>query len=588
MLLCSASALAQEFEVDGIKYNVTSTTDPLTVEVVRNGYSGDIVIPEKVEYETKNYSVTSIGYCAFNDCSGLTSVTIPNSVTSIGISAFYNCSGLTSVTIPSSVTSIEVRAFSGCSGLTYMNVNEGNTVYDSRNNCNAIIKTSCNTLIAGCKNTVIPNSVTSIGDFAFWGCSGLTSVSIPNSVTSIRSYAFFGCKDLTSFSVGPTTPIAIDIHCFGESNSTNATLYVPAGCVEAYQNANYWKDFNKIEEIFTGTATDGQGVRYTANADDATCTVSGYEEGCDTYISIPNIFQGRMVSSISDNAFEGCSGLTIVSIPRYVTSIGKSAFQGCVNLTTVSTCLNTPVEIDNSVFSNVANATLYVPAGRVAAYQTANSWTEFNEIKEFFTGTMMDEQGVRYTANNIGTCTVSGHEDSYNTSIIIPKFIQGRIVSSIGGSAFSNCKGLTSLTIPNSVTSIEGVAFRYCSGLTSFTIPNSVTSIGRIAFQYCSGLTSITIPSSVTSIEGQAFSDCNSLTSIVVAADNTVYDSRNNCNAVIRTKTNELIKGCQNTVIPNTVTCIGGYAFSGCSGLTSITIPNSVTSIGGHAFDGCI
>ena len=295
-----------------------------------------------------------------------------------------------------------------------------------------------------------------------------------------------------------------------------------------------------------------------------------------------------MVSSISDNAFEGCSGLTIVSIPRYVTSIGKSAFQGCVNLTTVSTCLNTPVEIDNSVFSNVANATLYVPAGRVAAYQTANSWTEFNEIKEFFTGTMMDEQGVRYTANNIGTCTVSGHEDSYNTSIIIPKFIQGRIVSSIGGSAFSNCKGLTSLTIPNSVTSIEGVAFRYCSGLTSFTIPNSVTSIGRIAFQYCSGLTSITIPSSVTSIEGQAFSDCNSLTSIVVAADNTVYDSRNNCNAVIRTKTNELIKGCQNTVIPNTVTCIGGYAFSGCSGLTSITIPNSVTSIGGHAFDGCI
>ena len=130
-------------------------------------------------------SVTSIGNHAFYDCSGLTLVTIPNSVTSIGNYAFYNCSGLTWVNIGDSVTSIGNYAFYNCSGLTSVTVESGNTVYDSRGNCNAIIETSTNTLIAGCMNTVIPNSVTSIGDAAFYNCSGLTLVTIPNSVTSI-------------------------------------------------------------------------------------------------------------------------------------------------------------------------------------------------------------------------------------------------------------------------------------------------------------------------------------------------------------------------------------------------------------------
>ena len=135
-------------------------------------------------------SVTSIGGGAFYGCSGLTSVNIPNSVTSIGKYAFYGCSGLTSVTIPNSVTSIESSAFRDCSGLTSIEVESGNRTYDSRNNCNAIIETATNTLIQGCKTTTIPNSVTSIGKYAFRGRSGLTSVTMPNSVTSIGDYAF--------------------------------------------------------------------------------------------------------------------------------------------------------------------------------------------------------------------------------------------------------------------------------------------------------------------------------------------------------------------------------------------------------------
>ena len=177
-----------------------------------------------------------------------------------------------------------------------------------------------------------------------------------------------------------------------------------------------------------------------------------------------------------------------------------------------------------------------------------------------------------------------------NLDLNSPITYQGKSysVTSIGAGAFANCSSLTSVTIPNSVTSIGDGAFVGCDGLTSVTIPNSVTSIGGVAFFYCSGLTSITIPNSVTSIGESAFNNCSGLTSIVVEQGNTVYDSRDNCNAIIETATNTLIRGCQNTIIPNSVTSIREYsAFSGCSGLTSITIPNSVTSIGDKAFSGC-
>ena len=391
LLLCSTVSLAYDFSVDGLCYKVISADD-FTVEITYLSHDtgniyyveGEVVIPNEVEYDSKRYSVTSIGdwafvecsgltsvtignsvtsigdyaflRCsgltsvtipnsvtsigeyAFEGCSGLTSVTIPNSVTSIGSSAFSGCSGLTSVTIPNSVTSIGYAAFSGCSGLTSVtipnsvtsirrgafcdcsgltsiSVEKGNSNYDSRDNCNAIIATATNTLIAGCMNTIIPNSVTSIGRSAFSGCSGLTSVTIPNSVTSIGSSAFEGCSGLTSVTI---------------PNS-----------VTSIGNNAFW-------------------------------SCSGL-----TSVTIPN-----SVTSIGYAAFSRCSGLTSVTIPNSVTSIGDYAFNGCSNLTSVIVEIETPLPITSNAFSNRANATLYVPIGCKAAYEAADCWKEFKEIIE--------------------------------------------------------------------------------------------------------------------------------------------------------------------------------------------------------------
>ena len=187
-------------------------------------------------------SVTSIGTGAFHGCTSLESVTIGDSVTTIVDYAFFGCTSLASVTIPDSVTSIGAGAFEGCAGLESLTVDTNNTVYDSRNNCNAIIETASNTLIAGCKNTVIPNDVTTVGEDAFFGCTSLTSVTIPDSVTSIGDFAFCGCTSLASVTI-PDSVTSIGFEAFGylnyDSKAEGFTIYgKPGSEAEAYANEN--------------------------------------------------------------------------------------------------------------------------------------------------------------------------------------------------------------------------------------------------------------------------------------------------------------------------------------------------------------
>ena len=213
-------------------------------------------------------SVTYIEGHAFSGCSGLTAVNIPNSVTFIGSYAFWDCSRLTAVNIPNSVTYIGSDAFSGCSGLTAITVASDNPKYDSRNNCNAIIETSSNELVLGCKNTTIPNSVTSIGEGAFFSCSDLTDVDIPNSVTSIGSYAFWDCSRLTAVDI-PNSVTSIGKRAFYGCSGLTA-VNIP----------------NSVTSIGNSAFSGCSGL---------------------TTVDIPN-----SVTSIGSDAFWGCSSLTDV------------------------------------------------------------------------------------------------------------------------------------------------------------------------------------------------------------------------------------------------------------------------------------
>ena len=230
MLIGWLPSIAHDFEVEGVFYKkisdnaVAVTYKGYSHDSYSNEYAGDVVIPSSVNYNGTTYSVTSIGDDAFNHCSSLTGIEIPNSVTSIGEWALGYCSSLTSIEIGNSVTSIGNNAFAYCESLTNIVVDYDNAVYESRNGCNAIIETASNTLIAGCKNTIIPNGVTSIGDRAFYGCSSLTKITcLATNPPTIKSYTF---------------------------SNYSAELYVPAGCKSAYQSAIYWNNFN-IKEIVT-------------------------------------------------------------------------------------------------------------------------------------------------------------------------------------------------------------------------------------------------------------------------------------------------------------------------------------------------
>ena len=283
-----------------------------------------------------------------------------------------------------------------------------------------------------------------------------------------------------------------------------------------------------------------------------------------TPVTIPN-----SVTSIGNAAFAKCSGLTSITIPNSVTNIGGAAFCGCSSLTSV-TLPNSVTSIGDRAFCGCSSLTSITIPNSVTSIGGGAFW--------YCSG--LTSVTIPNSVTSIGVRAFYGCRSL--TSVTIPNS-----VTEIGNEAFYYCESLTSITIPNSVTSIGNYAFYACSALASVIIPNSVMSIGDGVFCGCSALTSVTIPNSVTSIGKWAFSDCSGLTSIVVEKGNAKYDCRENCNAIIETATNTLISGCQNTIIPNSVTSIGEWAFAWCSSLTSITIPEGVTSIGDRAFCGC-
>ena len=417
------------------------------------------------------------------------------------------------------------------------------------------------------KNVVIENGVTNISYYAFYDCNVLTSVTIPNSVTSIEDYAFNECSALTSITI------------------PNSVTYIGCG---AFYNC---------------------------------CSL--------TSIAIPNT-----VIHIQPETFSGCTSLTSIDIPNSIQGIGRESFCGCRSLKSII-LPNSVISIDSRAFSGchnlssvtIPNSVAYIENNGDDLFEGCYILAEnfINNSSFDFSIQLVDieqEDGLLVKGNEVVNCR------TWATSVVIPNNVTSigdsafyecknlfsvvipNSVISIGNSAFAHCEKLASVTIPNGVTSIgnntfydcgqlvyatipNGItkigdyAFYSCGKLASITIPNSVKTIGKYAFAVCDNLSSIFIPKNVESIGTNAFVNCSCCTKISVEEGNIYYDSRNNCNAIIRKEDEALIQGCVNTIIPNTVKKIGQGAFVDCDGLTSINIPNSISSIGYMAFFCC-
>ena len=455
LLLCTTMASAQDFEVGGICYNITDATNK-TVEVAMSNYTGSIKIPVQVTNNNVTYTVTSIRSLAFYNCSGLTSVEIPNSVTAIQDQTFEYCTNLQSITIPSSVKSIGYRAFENCHSLQTVNLSEG---------------------------------LNSIGVCAFQYCVNLQSVVIPSSVATVNSYAFRDCTKLADVTFNSTTAPSAGDAVF-DKISSSAVLRYPAG-----SDYSGWSSYFARTEEYATTIGGSCGANVNWTLVDGVLTITG-NGAMDDYSApfytpwfnykndIKTVVIENGVTNVGNNALTECAYLTDVSLGNSVKSIGAVAFRGCMRLTCI--------EVPNSVTSIGNEAFHLCPA--LTSITIPNSVTSIGDL--------------------------AFHNCSGLESIVIAEgnaFYDSRnncnaIIETATNILLFGCQ---STVIPNSVTSIGDNAFYNCAGLKSIEIPASVASIGELAFYSCTGLLNVTsqIPADkLFEINSSVFSGVNKTT----------------------------------------------------------------------------
>lgn len=476
-------------------------------------------------------SVVSIGFSAFTGCSGLTSVTIGNGVKKIGDGAFSCCSGLTSVAIPDSVTTIGEGVFGSCSGLSHIVVNSNNKYYDSRGNCNAIIETKTNILMTGCKDTIIPDDITAIGNSAFLGQTSLISIIIPDRVTKIGDYAFQGCKSLKNIII-PDNVVLIGEDAF------NGTLWYDLQPDVIYIN-------NILYEI----------------------KVDFQEE---------TLYIKEGTKRISPYAFIGCKSLRSISFPKSLTHIGYGAFACCQSLHNI--------EIPCGIIS--------ISDGTIDLYGTFQECESLQNISipnsvatigdQTFSGCKsLQSVDIPNSVTTIGAGVFAGC--SSIRSVDLPNSI-----TSIGISAFAGCASLESIDIPDSVTIINTWAFSGCVSLQSIDFPKNLQIIGDYAFNR-SGLRVVNIPKTVKEIGDHAF--CNTpIDTIHVAEGNELYFSIDGVLFGINNKKDEkptfqLIKyppkkNLISYTVGAQVTSLDCCAFKGAANLQEIILHDNICDFG--------
>ncbi len=461
--------------------------------------------------------ITSIGSWAFYGCRSLTNIELPEGLTSIGRSAFYGCRSLTNIEIPEGVTSIGSYAFSDCSSLTNIKLPEGLTSIEERT------FDDCSSLT----NIELPEGLTSIDEYVFYSCNSLTNIELPKGLTSIEDNTFFLCSSLSN--------IKVDINNT-EYMDDEGVLYTKDG----KQLLQYPPKKEDISYIVLETVT----------------SIGKY--AFDDCSSLTNIELPKGLISIGEYSFWDCSSLTNIEIPERVTSMGSYAFYGCSSLTNIELPEGL-TSIGSNAFNHCSSLTnIEIPEGVTSIGSGAFSYCSSLTNIELPEGLTSIEVGTFYHCSHL-------------TNIEIPEGL-----TSIGDNAFDGCSSLTNIEIPEGVTSIGDRVFNNCISLTNIEIPKEVTSIGNMAFYDCSSLTNIELPKGLTSIGEYAFYGCSSLTNIELPKGMTSIGKGafGFCTSL------EEIK------IPEGVTSIGEYMFSLCSSLTKAIIPKTVTTIASNAFGG--
>lgn len=525
--------------------------------------NGKAIFPEGIKKLTKKL---------FSEPEKLVDLVIPSTVETIDYCAFDDCTSLRSVVIPASVKRIDAK-FGKCSSLMSITVDKDNEVYDSREDCNAIIDTARNELMCGCLTTMIPSSVTTIGLRAFADIRGLERIELPSGLKTILSAAFEGCHSLRSIVI-PDGVEYIQGNAFKDCLSIKS-VKIPAS-VKMIGRGGSYNSFKGCTSLVSIVVEEGNKIYDSRNNCNAIIETAANKlvQGCTTTTipesvveigenafacnlsleSVPSI--PASVKKIAEGAFWECTSLKEAFIPGSVQEIGNFVFYGCTKLESVH--LSQGIEkLGHNLFTNCKNlAELFIPASvRWIIFPFTEGCTKLTSIK-------VDKDNRKYDSRE-------------NCNAIIDKFYGD------GKKLLAAC---TTTVIPSSVRTIGSFAFSSC-GLTDLVIPETVTKIESLAFCYCKDLKSVTIPASVTEIDGNPFTDCPALSSIVVAEDNPVYDSRDNCNAIIDTKTGKVISWCLGTNISFTVKSIGERAF--CSGETHIVIPKGVKRLKEGIFNDC-